>query len=280
MFLLGKEVDPPLDQSCPLPRGVSRLLNGFIDVLGGINVEWTAEEAHARVAGYALPMRSGARAVPAHRDARATLRRMSDIEDPAVEDAIAFLRGHLSGLLRFDADVRPVKVVVGLDGRLILPAMVAMLRSLDTTLYLPDEEDTSMQMQVSLEEFQESGEHGKHCDRWRIYHGDPPDVRWAIATVDAVRFDGLFIDGEALTRPNPLAALEASICKRLNAERMEQIRVACQRHVEIGIEKPIVVGVDPYGFDVRGTFEVYRLESPSEMRSERDALTALDELAS
>ncbi|MDZ4754873.1 MAG: hypothetical protein SGJ11_10310 [Phycisphaerae bacterium] len=203
---------------------------------------------------------------------------MSDIEDPAIEDAVAFLRGHLSGLLRFDGDHRPVKIVVSHDGKLTLPAMVAMLRSLDTTLCLPDEEETSMHLQVSLEEFEEKGQHAALADHWRIYHGEPPDVRWAIATIDAARFDGFFIDGDALGRPNPLAPLQASLCKKLNTEHTEEIRTACLKHAQIGIESPVVVGVDPFGWDVRGTFDVFRLESPTILTSEQDVLAALAEL--
>ena len=207
---------------------------------------------------------------------------MTDADDPAlepaVESAIAFLRGHLSGMLRFDSEVRPVKVVVAPDGTIALSAMVAMVRSLDTTLYLPDEDETSMHLHVSLEEISETGPKAALCDRWRIYHGDPPDVRWALATIDAARFDGFFIDGEAMLRPNPLASIEPGLCKRINAEHTACVREACKRHNEIVIEKPMVVGVDPYGFDVRGAFEIVRLESPKVLRCEADAMAALKEL--
>lgn len=204
---------------------------------------------------------------------------MSEIDDPALEDAIAFMRGNLSGLFRFEGEVRPVKIVIAPDGTLLMPAMVAMLRSVDTTLYLPDEDDTSMHLHVTLEEVQEAGPMAAFCDRWRIYHGEPPDVRWGRITVDAARYNGLFIDGQAMHRPNPLASIEAGLCKRFNAERTNDLRDACRIHNEIVLEKPIVVGVDPFGFDVRGTFQIVRLESPIVLTSERDAVQALDELA-
>jgi hypothetical protein len=203
---------------------------------------------------------------------------MSEIDDPALEEAIAFLRGNLTGLFRFEGDVRPVKIIVAPDGTLVMPAMVAMLRSLDTTLYLPDEEESSMHLHVSLQEFQEAGPQAALCDRWRIYHGDPPDVRWGLLTVDAARYDGLFIDGEALHRANPLAAIEPALCKRLNTERTNDIRAACRIRNEIVIEAPKVVGVDPYGFDVRGAFDIIRLESPIVLTREKDVMQALDEL--
>ena len=135
-----------------------------------------------------------------------------------------------------------------------------------------------MHLHVSLEEFAEAGPQAAMCDRWRIYHGDPPDVRWATAGIDAVRFDGLFIDGEAMLRPNPLASIEAGLCKRLNADRVDDVREACKRRNEIVIEKPKVVGVDPWGFDVRGAFDIVRLASPAVLATEADAIAALDTL--
>ena len=70
-----------------------------------------------------------------------------DPEDPIdLADAIEFLRGHLSGLLRFDGDVRPVKIIVDREGRLFAPVMVAMIRSLDTVMCVPDDGDEAMQM--------------------------------------------------------------------------------------------------------------------------------------
>jgi hypothetical protein len=203
----------------------------------------------------------------------------SDAAAAAIEDGIAFLRGHLSGLLRFDGDQRPIKVVVALDGSLVASVMVAMLRSIDTTLFLPDEEPEAMHLQVTLEEFQERGPHGAMADRWRIYHGDPPDVRWARITIDAARHDGLFLDGEALMRPNPLATVEPALCRALNAQCLETLRDACRRQREIVLERPVVVGIDPFGLDVRGTFDVIRLESPIVLRHEADVRAALAEIA-
>lgn len=198
---------------------------------------------------------------------------------PAIELALEFLHGHLSGLLRFDGDVRPVKIVIDDEGRIVAPAMVAMLRSLDTTLMLPDEEDESLHLQVTLEEFEESGPHAALADRWRIYHGDPPDVRWARMTIDAARFEGLFIDGEALTRPNPLSASLPAICRALNNGHADALRAACLKVASLGIERPVVVGVDPLGVDVRGAFDVVRLPADDPLRGEADAIALVRGLA-
>lgn len=230
---------------------------------------------------------SGGRGVAAYADPRLHSPGVTDPSDlggdsdldPAIEEALAFLRGHLSGLLRFDGDYRPVKVVVADDGKLVAPAMVAMLRAIETILFLPDEEETAIHVQVTLDQLDENGSKAALCDRWRIYHGDPPDVRWAEMTIDAARFQGLFIDGEGLMRPNPLARQVPTICKFMNGTYVDLLRAACLQHAKIGVERPLVVGVDPFGLDVRGTFDIVRLDSPIVLRSERDALLAVRELA-
>lgn len=205
---------------------------------------------------------------------------MSDeAEQDVIERALAFLRGNLSGILRFDSDVRPIRIIVGDDGRLAASAMVAMIRSFDTTLCLPDEEDGSLHLQVTLEEFEENGPFAALADRWRIYHGDPPDVRWARMQIDAARFDGMFIDGETLERANPLAPLVPALCRTLNASHTDLVRCACLGAAQIAIERPVVVGVDPLGIDVRGAFDVVRIAAEAPIAVEADVLATLRDAA-
>ena len=80
--------------------------------------------------------------------------------------------------------------------------------------------------------------------------------------------------------PNPLAEAEARICRRVNAEMRDLLGKACLRVAEVEIEDPRLVGVDPLGFDVRGRFDVVRLDADPEIVDEADAFAALEELAS
>lgn len=137
-----------------------------------------------------------------------------------------------------------------------------------------------MELMVSLEPLEESGPHGHLTDRWRIYHGDPPDVRWAFLSIDAARYEGLIIDGVGLMRANPLAGIEAAICREVNGQRRDLLRAATLRQREIDLENPCLVGVDPGGFDVRGSFGVHRLQAEAPITDEDAALRALDRLAS
>lgn len=196
--------------------------------------------------------------------------------DPELRLPLGWLHGHLSGLFRFDENVMPMKVVVEHEGRLVAPVMVAMLTANETVLYLPDEEESSLHLMVTLEQFEENGPDGHLADRWRIYHGEPEDVRWAIMHIEAGRLEGVFYDGDGLLMPNALGPFESGICRWANEERVDGLRAACLREREIEISEPRLVGVDPLGFDVRGRFEVVRLDAEAPMRSEEEARSTLE----
>jgi hypothetical protein len=163
--------------------------------------------------------------------------------DPELREPLSWLHGHLSGLLQFDENVLPMKVVIDQEGRLVSPVMVAMLTAEQTVLYLPDEEASSLHLMVSLERFDEDGADGHLADRWRIYHGEPDDVRWAIMHIEAARLNGIFYDGDGLL---------------------------------IDIKDPRLVGVDQFGFDVRGRFGVVRLDAGTLMNNEEEAREILE----
>ena len=207
--------------------------------------------------------------------------RLVDLPEDALE-ALAFLRGHLAGTIRFDGDFVPIKIVIAPDGRLVAPVMVAMIRSVDCTLFMPgepiDEDDLAIQLQVEIEQFDESGPHGALADRWRIYHGDPPDVNWATFTIDAGKMQKLFVSGEALQVANALAADEAAICRDVNQDKTDRLCKAAKEASGITLDTAILVGVDLLGFDVRGRFDVVRIPSGRLLADAQDARACLDEI--
>ena len=204
---------------------------------------------------------------------------LADLPEDALA-ALTFLRGHLSGTIRFDGDYVPIKVVIAPDGRLVAPVMVAMIRSVDCALFLPgepsDENDKAIQLQVDLEEFQEDGPQGGLADRWRIYHGDPPDVNWASFSIDAGKMQHLFVSGEALQVPNALAPDEAAICREVNQGDTEQLLKAAAEASGITLDSARLVGVDQLGFDVRGRFDVVRIDSNRILHDADDARTCIN----
>ncbi len=182
-------------------------------------------------------------------------------EDRIVSDAREWLRGHLSGYIRFDGERTPVRIVVAPDGSIVTPVMVAMLISTDVVLELPNDDDESI------------------ADRWRIYHGDPPDVNWARCTVDAVRFAGYFVDGDALMAPNSLAAGEAAACRTINQADRTVLAAAARACGGHELADPRVVGIDAGGCDVRSDFGVVRVSWPEPISDASEASAALARVA-
>lgn len=191
--------------------------------------------------------------------------------------AYAWLRSHLSGYIRFDGERVAIKVAPLPDGHLVAPVMVAMTMAADTVLELPDDGEEDLHLMVSLERFDERTDTHGWADRWRVYHGDPPDVNWARVVIDASKFRGYFVDGEVLMRANPLAAVEAAICRKTNATMRESVKSAIFAQFRADCTDPTVVGVDPTGFDVRRQFDVLRLAAPAGtvIRDEASALECL-----
>ncbi|MCP4795332.1 MAG: hypothetical protein GY885_04150 [Phycisphaeraceae bacterium] len=196
--------------------------------------------------------------------------------------AVAFLRGNLSGLLRFDTEYMPIRVVIAPDGRLVASVMESMLRSTDCALHLPEEpddrDDEVIQLMVTLDRFEESGPDGTLADRWRIYHGDPPDVRWATMSIDFCKFRDLAIDGEAMMTANPIAEEEPAICRGFNESDGDDLRRLVLQRVEVELEDPKIVGVDSLGFDVRGRFEIARIDFEDFVDSSDAARAAIESL--
>lgn len=206
---------------------------------------------------------------------------MHDLPDE-IRDALGFLRSNLSGLIRFDTEFLPIRVVIAPDGRLVAPVMESMLLSTDCAIYLPEEprdgDDSVIQLMVTLDRFEESGPAGGLADRWRIYHGDPEDVRWATMAIDFCKFAGFAFDGAALMQANPLAGDEPAICRSFNPAREDDLRRVAMRIAEVELEAPRLVGVDPLGFDVRGRFRIARIPAPQPLRGAEDAIAAFDAL--
>lgn len=179
---------------------------------------------------------------------------------PTLDDAMATLRAHRRGDLLFDDAVRSVRFVLDpQDGRLVMPAMVAMLSAAQPVLFLPEESEEALQLLVSMEEI--DGESHATADRWRIYHGEPEDVRWAACWIDSARLGPMVFDGDALMVPNALASDEPALCKELNADK-DGLHRLCAQAAGVECENPVCVGVDPEGLDIRRRFDIVRIPFP------------------
>ncbi len=197
---------------------------------------------------------------------------MEEYDEQQMSDAAwCFLRSNTTASVTFGENTVDVSYVIIPDGRLVIPAMVAMLQPCDIVMYVPEYMNDCMEMHVSLFQFKEVGEDGCFADRWRVYHGEPPDTQWAFVDIDAARFHELFIDGETLCRSNPLADLEPSICKTLNAKQ-DVVRAVCKEKTTVDIQSPFVVGIDPLGVDVRAPFGIVRVPADAQFGTAEDVL--------
>jgi len=200
------------------------------------------------------------------------------MSDATADHAHAFLRAHTTADLRFDEHFRPIKYVIAPDGRLVAPVMVAMLHCADVVLFIPQVTEHAMQVQVTLQQFDEHGPDGALADRWRIHHGDPDDVNWAKMDIDAARFQAMVIDGDGLLRANPLADDEPALCRLLNHQHTDDLRVLCRRFADINIHDPVMVAIDPLGIDVRGRFDVVRINATHPMHTADEAKKTLQSM--
>ncbi len=201
-----------------------------------------------------------------------------DMEQQVIEHAYRFLRAHTRGELQFDDKVSPLRYVIGPAGRPVAPIMYTMLEAADTVLFVPENTEGAMELQVTLARLDPDGPDGALTDRWRIYHGDPHNVHWAELDLDAARYEGTVIDGVGLMRPNPLAADEPGICRDINRNHRDELGPICRRVAKADVEQPTLVGVDPLGFDVRRRFDVVRLDAPEPMKTAEDVRRVFEEM--
>jgi hypothetical protein len=182
-----------------------------------------------------------------------------DDHEAVLREAAITLRFWTRGDLRHDELTTPIRFAPAGDGRLIASVTAGMLAAGDCAMAVPDEHAPAMELTVTLEEFQPTGPAEAHADRWRIYHGDPPNSRWAMMSPDAARFRGEIIDGAVLQHSNPLSSVEPRLCGLLNRSHQDEIRTLMKRELDLDADNPKVVGIDPLGLDIRNRFDVVRI---------------------
>jgi hypothetical protein len=185
---------------------------------------------------------------------------MCENEVEILASALHHLRSWSSGELRFDEHLRPIRFVLAPDGRLVMPVMAAVLQADETVLHVPVADEAALELLLCLEAFEEDGPDGALADRWRIYHGDPPDVYWAMGTIDLARFHSMVLDGEAMQQDNPLTSVEAGLCGEVNREHHQRLIQIVLDELNVEAIDPRLVGVDSTGLDIRGTFDVLHLD--------------------
>lgn len=199
-------------------------------------------------------------------------------DDSAVspEDVTDFIRMNTTCAMRHDERSDARKYVVGADGHLVMMATHAMINAAEVVLFVPSEQERSLEVQVALLDVDPNG---ADADRWRIYHGQTREPIVAKAVIQAVKYHAEVFDGVAIVKPNPLAADEPAICRMMNKERPDDLRSITRLATKVEGSEPTMVGVHPVGLDVRLSLGVVCALFPERATGGEHARRMIDELA-
>lgn len=176
--------------------------------------------------------------------------------------AFHFLRRHTQGVLQLPDRVEPVRYVIDpATGLPILATQPDVLEVESLTLHIPDESPLSLQLLAEPTSL--NPDIDASCDRFLIYLGQPKgrNLRaWVRLGVIGVRYEAELIDPTHVCIANAFLAEEPAACRRANATP-DRLRAACRR-AGAEVPTPLLVGIDPWGADVRATFGIVRIEWP------------------
>ena len=173
---------------------------------------------------------------------------------PTHADVARWLRCHLRGVLRADDQGRRIRYVVDRPtGALVAPLRHAELDADEIVLHIPDEADDCAHLLATARPIPESGA----TDHWLAYHGSPDAPVWCALDVEMVRLAGHLLD-EPLDLANPIGKDESTLCRRFNADPATLGALCASRGVND--PSPVLVGLDPDGFDVRARTGLVRFE--------------------
>lgn len=191
---------------------------------------------------------------------------------PTPDEFSRFLRAHAQGVLQANDQRRQVRFIVDrVRGTLVLPVEHAELEADELVLFVPDEGEGGAQMLVSATAIDE----GRSTDRWLAYHNSLDAPLWCELRLDAARLHNELID-DTIDLTCPFADQEPALCKRSNANTPALSELSAGRGVRD--PSPVLVGVDPDGFDVRARTGIVRFEFDGRVSTADEAAEAIDRL--
>ncbi|HEX2839618.1 MAG TPA: hypothetical protein VHN77_15990, partial [Phycisphaerales bacterium] len=145
-------------------------------------------------------------------------------------------------------------------------------------LFLPDDAAANPEcLQVTATPREIDPNREEACDRHGAYFGRPAHPRWALLEVSSVKRLDEVLDGDLVRLANPLRRHEGRLCRAVNANA-GALSQACERAAGIAPPEPRMVGVDPWGADVRARFDIIRLEFPQPVSTDTEARDQLSTL--
>jgi hypothetical protein len=157
--------------------------------------------------------------------------------------------------------------------RPVFPAPPGALEGEELTLFLPEDEPGALHVIGSPIELNPGRDEA--CDRFLIYFGKARWSRFAAVDVDHIKSTDIVVDGADATRENPLRLVEPRLCREINA-RPQQLVSLCQNRFSVSPVAPKLIGVDPYGIDIRLEFGPARIEFESVNESEDQVRHAIE----
>lgn len=203
------------------------------------------------------------------------------------------LRGCHRARLGIDDRFEPVEVVIDPStGCWITPVPFDALARDDLTLFLP--EDLPEHPRVLVEPTEINAESHAGADRHFAYfpgsRGRFAKARWASLRLVHCKIGDEIYDSDEVVLANPWTTdgrgdgsteswrIEARLIKRL-AEMPAKLAGACRAWAKIDVDSPRVLGVDPWGMDVRAGLGPARVDWPRDANSPDDVVTMLEEMA-
>lgn len=195
------------------------------------------------------------------------------------EDLLRRLRQHHEGVLTFEGVAESVRFVLDpATGQPVLPVPTRAFDAEALSLFAPDDAlDNPDCLQLLATPALVDPERDEACDRFAAYFGKPLHARWARLEVQSLKRLDHVIDGDLVRLANPLRRCEGALCRHANVSP-ELVARACERQTGTKPEQPLVVGVDPWGADVRARFGILRLEFAVPVSTEDEAKAALASL--
>ncbi len=194
----------------------------------------------------------------------------------AVERAARLLRGHTSGTLLLDG--LPYSMLYMIDprtGSLVMSIEEEMINARDAVLVVPEDTfDAPMRLSIDFDpSIQEEA-----CDRFLAYHLHEPSSMWVHGRINFAKLEsGAVVSQDEIEQTNPLINELSGLCKKLKNDR-KALKLVCKLLTKADLDEPTAVGIDPIGFDVRGSYGVLRVEFPSpvdDAKQAEDVLAAL-----
>lgn len=181
----------------------------------------------------------------------------SDAAPDFLERSQAFLRGNSTATFHFDERIEQIRYVIAGDGSVFAPVPAVASEADQTILFIPNEQQDAMEVMVTLDEPEVDS---PDADRWMIYHGKPlPGMLPTRMYIEAAKYRLYVVDGEKLQHTNPLVSIEPRLCKEVNRSHLGGLKELCRIMSNVDVDDPRLVGVDPWGLDVRAPFGIVRL---------------------